>query len=237
LPDELDADSDGKAEITAGSTGDLQILPGATSSEILPGDTFVEEVTAADGKVTKFVGMINAVVQDVPGIVSITTALGTTTFSWPTNASSPGTTANPILVPSSGDVLVTITTYSPHYNVGSGGRVVPAGIKMIANIPNGPCTFDSITNMCSGGGNGPGLLPGNLYSNPSAGWSVTNDGVQSSTTEDTPEGEDGTVTYTMNLTGTNGVSGWDSGEQIKVPIQSLDNNGGTAAINIWFKRQ
>lgn len=236
LPEGTDSDNDGKAEITAGQTGDLQVRPGASSSEILPGDTFIEESDDGTGKVTEYVGTINSVVHDVPGIVSIETALGTTNFSWPLNANSAGSMSNPILVPSTGDVLVTVTTYTPHYRIADGTRVVPGKIKMIANIPNGPCTF-SAPDQCVSAGSGPGLLPGALFSNPSSGWEVVSDGVQSLTETNTAEGDDGTVTYTMNLAGSGGVTGWDSGEQVKVPIQSLDNNGGTAAINVWFKRQ
>ncbi len=237
LPDDVDGDGDGKGTITAGNTGDAQIAPGANSSEIQPGDTFIQEVTDAESKITEYVGMINSVVHDVPGIVSIQTALGTTTFSWPTTATSPGSISNPIAVPSAGDVSVTITTYLPHYMTLSGVRVVPANIRMIANIPNGPCTYDSMTGQCSGSASGPGLLPGSLYSSPSTGWTVDGDGVQSDTATDTIEGEDSTVTYSMNLTGNGGITGWDSGEQVKVPIQSIDNDGTTAAINVWFKRQ
>lgn len=237
LPDEMDSDGDGKGEISAGDTGDFQVAPGATSSEILPGDTFIEEVTDSDNKVTEYAGMINGVVHDVPGIVSITTTLATHTFTYPGDINSIGSAANPIPVPSAGDVVITVTTYLPHYNTGGETRVVPAGVKMIANIPNGPCTYNMGDGQCTGGGSGPGLIPGSLYSNPSTGWQVTSDGVQSTAAEDTPEGEDTTVTYTVNLSGSGGVTGWDSGEQVKVPIQSIDNNGTTAAHNVWFKRQ
>jgi hypothetical protein len=234
LPDEMDADGDGKAEIQAGGSGDLQLAPGATSAEIRAGDTFIEEVTTG-GTTTKYVGMINAVVHDVPGIVSIETTLATHTFAWPPDPGSIGTFANPIPVPASGDVEVTVTTYLPHYSIDEGARVVPGRIRMIANIPNGPCT--PMGNGCGPSDSSPGLLPGSLYSNPSAGWEVVSDGVQSTSDADVPEGEDGTVTYTMNLAGTGGVTGWDSGEYLRVPIQSLDNNGGTAAINVWFQRE
>ncbi len=237
LPDEMDSDGDGKAEISAGSTGDFQVAPGVGSDEIQPGDTFVQEVTDSEGKVSQYIGMINGVVHDVPGIVSIQTAFTTHTFNYPANNNSIGSYNNPIPVPATGDVEITVTTYLPHYSTGGDTRVVPAGLRMITNIPNGPCTGSESGNGCqSGSTEGPGLLPGSLYSNPSEGWQVVSDGVQSAALTDALEGEDETVTYTVNLTGEGGVTDWDLGEQVKVPIQSMYNNGTTAAHNVWFVR-
>ncbi|MCO6431347.1 MAG: hypothetical protein J5J00_10840 [Deltaproteobacteria bacterium] len=237
FPDEYDADGDGKGEISAGGTGDFQLAPGATSSEIRPGDTFIEEVADADGNVTKYVGVLNSVVLTVPGIVQIVTSVGggtTNTFDYPASLTSIGTYEDPVIVPAAGDAEVTITLYPPVYNT-SAGEVVPGIMTIGLQLPNGPCTYDPGTKMCTGGGSGPGLLPGTLFSNPSTGWTVSNDGVRSNTTDSSVD-DSQPMTFTVNLTGSGGVTGWDSGEYLMVPIQAFDNNGTTSAHNVIFKR-
>lgn len=235
FPEELDSDGDGKGDVSAGGTGDMQLLPGATSTQILPGDTFIEEVTDSSGGLTKYVGVLNSVVLSVPGIVSITTSEGTYTFDYPALASSIGTYDNPVLVPSTGEVNATFTVYPPVYNT-PGGRIVPGVMTLFKQIPNGPCTYDSISKQCSGGGSGPGLLPGSLYSDVSAGWTIMSDGVRSNTVDKSVE-EATAATYTVNLTGTGGVTGWDAGEYLKVPVQASDSNGTTSAHNVIFRRK
>lgn len=235
FPEELDLDSDGKGEITAGGTGDFQLTPGAKSSEIRPGDTFIEEVADSGGVVTKYVGVLNSVVLTVPGIVSVTTDVATYTFDYPATSSSIGTYTNPVLVPSTGDVNISVTLYPPVYNTGS-GEIIPGNMTIGFQLPNGPCTYNSETRMCSGGGSGPGLLPGTLFSNPSTGWSVANDGIRSSLADRSVNDAE-SVSFTVNLTGSGGVTGWDSGESLMVPIQAFDNNGTTSAHNVIFKRQ
>jgi len=235
FPEGSDADGDGKGEMTAGSSGDMQLAPGATSAQIQPGDTFVEEVTDEDNVVTQYVGVLNSVVHTVPGVVSITTSVGTYTLDYPASASAVGTYSNPVLVPSTGDVNATITVFPPLYNTVN-GLIVPGVLTFITQIPNGPCTYDSGSGQCSGGGSGPGLIPGSLYSNPSTGWTLSSDGVKSNTTDKTVD-ESESATYTVNLTGTGGVTGWDAGEYLKVPIQALDQNGTTSAHNVIFRRQ
>lgn len=235
FPEELDSDNDGKGDLVAGPSGDMQFAPGATSTEIQPGDTFIEEVTDGNNKVTKYIGVLNSVVHTVPGIVSITTSVGTYTLDYPASTSSVGTFSNPVLAPSSGDVSATITVYPPLYNTAA-GRVVPGILTFITQIPNGPCTYDPGTGQCSGGGSGPGLIPGALYSNPSSGWTVGFDGVKSNTI-DKVLADSEAATYTVNLTGSGGVTGWDAGEYLKVPIQAMDANGTTSAHSVIFKRQ
>jgi hypothetical protein len=80
------------------------------------------------------------------------------------------------------------------------------------------------------------LLPGTLYSDPSLDWEVVSDGIRSATTDKTVE-ESGAVTYTVNLTGAGGVTDWDAGEYLRVPIQAMDANGTTSAHNVVFRRE
>lgn len=235
FPEEFDSDGNGKAEITAGPSQDLQLAPGASSSQIQPGDTFIEEVSEGS-VVTKYVGVLNSVVHTVPGVVSITTGAGTFTLDYPATATSVGTYADPVLVPASGDASITVNVFPPLYQTAA-GRVVPGVLTFITNLPNGPCNYNAQTQTCPGGnGSGPGLLPGSLYSNPSSGWEIAPDGVRSNTIDKTVE-ESQALSYTVNLTGSGGVTGWDSGEYLTVPIQAMDGNGTTSAHAVIFKRQ
>lgn len=236
FPEEMDSDEDGRAEITAGGSGDLQLLPGASSGEIQPGDTFIEEVTDSSSQVTRYVGVLNSVVHTVPGIVSITTGVANYSFDYPATSSSIGTRSNPVLVPATGDVNITVTVYPPLYKT-KAGSIIPGILTFITNIPNGPCVLDNSGQCVSGGaGSGVGLLPGTLYSNPSSGWQIVSDGVRSNTTDKISEEVD-SVTYTVNLTGSGGVTGWDSGESLMIPVQAMDANSTTSAHNVYFKRQ
>ena len=232
FPEEFDSDLDGKAEIVAGPTRDLQLRPGAGSSEIKPGDTFIEEVTDSAGVITKYVGVLNSVVLTVPGIVSITTGVGTYPFDYPPTNSSIGTWANPVMVPLSGDVEITVTVYPPLYQT-EAGTVVPGVLTFVTNLPNSPCTLGP--GGCSGSGPGAGMLRGELYSNPSAGWTIASDGVRSNTIDKTLNQSEA-LTYTVNLTGAGGVTGWDAGEYLMVPIQATDGNGTTSAHTVIFRR-
>ncbi|RME60289.1 MAG: hypothetical protein D6780_03620, partial [Candidatus Dadabacteria bacterium] len=237
FPEDQDSDGDGKGEITAGESGDFQLKPGATSSEILPGDTFIEEVTDSSGEVTLYVGTINSVVHDVPGVTKVSTSEETVTVSYPVSSGGKGTVSNPFLIDCSSAKggEVTFTAYSAHYNIGGSKRVVPGKIRFVINVPNGPCTYDQASGQCNSSTSGPGLLPGTLYSNPSTGWAIVSDGIQSTNSTSTDEGEDSPVTFTVDLLGSGGINSISSGEQIKVPLMTLDEYGTTAAVNLWFK--
>lgn len=239
LPDEMDADGDGLAEIEAGPTGDLQIAPGATSTEIRPGDAFIQRVKDSNGNITNYAGTINSVAIDVFGITSITTALGTNTFTYPrTLSTAEATYLNPIMVPSTGSVQVTVTGYPSHF-ITSAGRVVPGRFTASVNGIGGACVYQTGSASCvTSEGTSPGMIPGTLFSAPSpSSCSVNNDGVLCDFGTDLALGEESEISYTVNLTGTGGYSDWDSGETIRVSFMVRDNDGGTTGHELYFKRQ
>jgi hypothetical protein len=143
FPGAFDADGDGFGLLTAGPTGDFQLRTGATASQIGTGNAFVERITN-DGAETQLPGILNYAFSTTPALRSWSAAGGSSgTVTYPVPAGAPGTPGFPILLPPSGDAIVTLTFWRPQRKAipGSGegdGWVDIGRLKYTADVPNGP---------------------------------------------------------------------------------------------------
>jgi hypothetical protein len=153
FPEDVDANGDGRGTITAGPTGDFQFRPFgsapdgyAASDSLRAGDVFLERYTGGDGALVEVPGMLNFVFHTTPAVQRVVTGVRTYDLVYPVAPDAPGTRANPFHVPTTGDVAVTLTVWRPQRrgiaDAGEAALVDMGNLKLVTNLPNGPCTSD-----------------------------------------------------------------------------------------------
>ncbi|RIL11902.1 MAG: hypothetical protein DCC75_01405 [Proteobacteria bacterium] len=245
FPEEFDSDGDGLGLITPGDSGDFQLgcfadaASGyAAKDKIKPGDVFLQKYLNESNKEVEVPGMLNFIFHTTPAVKTVVTGVQTYTPSYPVISGDAGTSANCFQVPASGDVIVTLTVWRPQRppipGSGESGFIDMGNLRLITNIPNGPCSGGP----GMGCENGPGLCPSSVYSTTDSNLAIESDGLQDSM-GDLPADSSQTFTYTINLTDcietVSGVT-WDAGESVTVPIQMKNVYGDNAAQNICFVR-
>lgn len=237
FPSSVDADGDGFGTLTKGPTGDVQLKPGATSTQIGSGDAFIWRSTTA-GVETTTPGVLNYQFVTTPAItgyqVNTSPAVG---VSYPVAPSDTGTMNNPILVPHSGDVKVTFTLWRPQRAAISaagevGDWVDIGGLTYSVDLPNAPSTPGSP------GAGGPGLCKAAYLSTTDASLTLGAEGVLDTGRDGVPDPAK-TLTYTVDLAGcvaSKSGESWDAGETLKVDLQAHTTDGDNAAQAVWIKR-
>ena len=223
FPAAFSPDSSGFGLLTAGPTGDFQLNTGATSAEIGSGDVLGEWLT--DGSLVA--GMLNFVFGTTPALTSYSVNGGaTSTISYPATV---GTTTNPITVPATGSVSVTMTYWRPQREpipaAGESGWIDIGNLQYVADIPNGPTS-----------GSGPGTCANTYYSTTDPNLTTSSgDGMRDAQTDRSADPAN-TLTFTVDLTGCLGSTTWSSGESLQVDIQARSGYGDNAAQKVVFRR-
>lgn len=238
----LDTDGDGLGEITRGTTGDFQLLTGATSSTIGAGDTMVQIVNEGTSSETVVPGMLNFVFTSTPALKSVAVNGGAATtidyFSNPVK----GSGSSCISVPATGQVELELTGWRPQRvgieSAGEGEYVDIGGSLITIDIPNAPCTL-------SGGGGCSGTGPGNCVMGAYNADSDTNLSVQTNGIDDNKGDVDSdsanTYTFKVNLSSclagaSSGTIPWNAGESLFVDLQFRSDVGDNAAQKFCVKR-
>lgn len=245
FPEDVDSDGDGEGTLTAGSTGDFQLAcfsdaeaGYAASEKIAAGDVYIQRYTDSNGKVVEVPGMLNFVFHTNPAVKSVETGVRTYTPSYPVSAGGEGSIGNCFHVPETGDVSITITGWRPQRkgitSAGEAELMDMGNLRIIANIPSGPCP-SGFGGSCE---QGPGVCGGSFFTTSDPNLTVVSDGLQDSL-GDTPADPSNTFTYTFNLSGciesVSGVS-WDPGEEVRLPFQMMNVYGDNTVQNICFVR-
>jgi hypothetical protein len=237
FPSTVDADGDGHGTITRGTTGDFQLKPNATSTQIGSGDAFIWRVTTG-GTERPIPGVLNYQFVTTPAITAFQVNGETTTgVTYPVAPSDPGTVGTPITVPAVGDVSVTFTLWRPQRAAipaagETGDWVDIGGLNYSVDVPNGPATAGSP------GGPGPGLCPGSTLTTGDTNLTVSGESLLDGASDAVPDTAN-TITFTVNLTAcatSKGGASWDAGEDLKVDIQARTADGDNAAQAIMFRR-
>lgn len=237
FPGTVDSDGDGFGTITKGVTGDFQLKPNATSTQIGSGDAFIWRSTTG-GVETPIPGVLNYQFVTTPAITSFQVNGGTTSgVAYPVAPSDPGTFGTPITVPATGDVSVTFTLWRPQRAAISaagetGDWVDIGGLSYSVDMPNGPSTPGAP------GGPGPGLCPGSTLSTTDPNLTVGGESLLDGARDAVPDTAN-TIAFTVNLTScatSKGGGSWDSGEDLKIDIQARTVDGDNAAQMITFRR-
>ena len=237
FPDAFDSDGDGFGLLKAGSTGDFQLLTGATAAEIGSGDAFVERVTRG-GAESEIPGILNYVFSTTPALRSWTEGATSGTVTYPVPAGGAGTAANPVPVSATGDVIVAMTFWRPQRKAipgsGEGSDWVDIGrLRYTADVPNAPVA----AGPGAPGARGPGNCAASAYSTADPNLKVGGDGVEDSSA-DRPSNPANTLTFSVNLTRCLAAAGvaWLSGETLQVDIQARSSFGDNAAQKVSFRR-
>jgi len=233
FPDDFDADGDGYGLLAKGPTGDFQLKTGAKSAQIGSGDAFVERITSG-GAETQVPGVLNYVFSTTPALMSWSAGGASGTVTYPVAPGAPGTQNAPIVIPGTGDAIVTMTFWRPQREAipgsGEGAGWVDIGrLKYTADVPNGPGGPGSPP------GPGPGNCPASTYSTSDPSLGVSGDGVVDSDA-DRPADPANTLTFSVNLTQCLGALGWAPGQTLQVDIQARSEFGDNAAQKIVFQR-
>ncbi|MBX7145416.1 MAG: hypothetical protein K1X79_13280 [Oligoflexia bacterium] len=234
-----DPDSDGFGTITAGGTGDFQLQTGANSSEIKGGDVITEIVTDSSNKETTYSGILNFTYNTSPAVTQVVVGSDAPiTISYPVTGGSIGTSGNPISVPNSGDVTVTLTVLRPEraaYEGTTENDYHMVGHSLITiDLPNAPGGGSGVGNCVSG------------YATSDAALSLDTSGAEDTltdTADDAPTSASNTVTFSINLTdclanprsGT-GAQTWAAGQSLSVDVQFRNSAGDNAAQKLYFQR-
>lgn len=241
----LDPDSDGDGTMEKGGTGDFQLRTGAASDEIAGGDTFTQIVTDADGKETEYLASLQFVFASTPALKSLTLNPGdsseaTTTFSYPLNSSSPGTTNNCISVTENtdGDVVLRIVAWRPQRPgveaAGEGDYVDIGNSRIGIDIPNPPCTL-------GGGGGCSGSFSGRCvaanYSTSDSNLSIGSE-LLTDLKADSDADPANTFTFDINVTDclATGSETLDSGESLFLDLQLSNDVGDNSAVKFCVQR-
>lgn len=230
FPDDYDADGDGHGSITAGATGDFQLLTGGGALDVRSGDAYLQRVTTS-GVETLVPGMLAYDFTSTPALVSYSDDGGaaTSTVSYPVLPGGMGTQSNPYVVEAdgSGQMVLTTTMWRPQRP-----RISPrearwmdiGGLTYSIDLPNAP-----------GGGAGTGLCPSTAYSESDADLSVAATGLADSQV-DRAAAAANTISFTTNISTCLGATTWDVGETLQVDLQARSMDGDNAAQKVWFLR-
>jgi hypothetical protein len=249
FPEGADPDGNALGTIVAGPSGDFQLAPfgdapaGHPASTLLrAGDVYRERYRDADGTVVEVPGMLNFMFHTTPAVARAVTGIRAYDVSYPVVAGAAGTRDNPFHVPTTGPGTVTLTVWRPQRrgvpDAGEAALVDMGNLRLVTNLPSGPCTAGT------GPGNppqcdpGPGLCPPDVYTEDDANLTVVGDGLQDAL-GDRPADPANTFTYTIDLAAclarVAGVT-WDAGESVMVPVQMMNVYGDNAAQNVFFVR-
>ena len=122
FPDDVNSDGDDGGTITAGDTGDFQLLTKVTSKDnIGSGDSLTQVVTDADGNETRYLTNLQFAFTEIPALQSLvldpdgTATSLFTESSYPVASSGSGTMNNPFSVTanSDGNFILRIVSYGP----------------------------------------------------------------------------------------------------------------------------
>ncbi|MCB0878653.1 MAG: hypothetical protein KDC46_06690, partial [Thermoleophilia bacterium] len=231
FPDDFDSDGDGMGTITAGPTGDFQLLTGATFDRLDAGDTFIERVTAGS-RTLAAPGMLAYAFTSTPAVTAWSDDAGasTTSVSYPVDASTPGTTSNPAEVEagSDGHVVLTFTLWRPQRP-----RIAPVearwvdigGLGYSVDVPNAP----------GGTGSGPGICAGSSLSESDPSLVAAGDQLRDRA-PDRAASASHTITFTVDMTDCLGTTSWDVGETLSFDLQARTRDGDNAAQKLTFVR-
>jgi hypothetical protein len=245
FPEDVDANGDGRGTITAGSTGDFQFRPFGSAAEghaasdaLRAGDVYLERYTGGDGVLVEVPGMLNFVFHTTPAVQRVVTGVRTYDVGYPVAPGAPGTRQNPFHVPTTGSVVVTLTVWRPQRRgiaaAGEPALVDMGNLKLVTNLPNGPCTGDQPPSCQPGAG----MCPPAVYTVTDPNLTVEFDGLQDGR-GDGPADPANTFTYTIDLSAcVEGVAGvvWGPGQAVMVPVQMMNVYGDNAAQNVFFVR-
>lgn len=237
FPAEFDADGDGLGTIAAGRSGDFQLSPGATSSAIGSGDTFIWRVSSG-GVESLIPGVLNYQFVTTPAVASYRVGAGApASVSYPVPPGGPGTMANPIEVPAAGAASVDFTVWRPQRAAiaaagETGDWVDIGGLAYSIDLPNAPSSGGSP------GGQGPGLCAVSHLSSADGSLASGDNGLRDTAADQAPDPAS-TVRLAVDLSGcvaSRAGEAWDPGETLKVDIQARTDDGDNAAQAIWFRR-
>jgi len=227
----------GLGVLTAGPTGDLQLLTGATSSQIGSGNTMTATVTTA-GVTTQIPAMLNFVFITTPALTSWSDGTNTGSISYPATGG-PGTPSNPIPVTpnASGQGEVSLTFWRPQRRgipaAGEATLMDIGNLTYTADIPNGAFTGSTGSSV-----SGPGNCNVSSYSTSDPNLQVGSDGVDDQAADQAANGAN-TLTFTVNLSTcfTSAGMSISSGETVGVDIQARSTGGDNAAQKVYFTLQ
>ncbi len=219
--------SPGYGVLSVGPTGDFQLQTGATSSQIRSGDVLTEVMP--DG--SRIGGMLNFVFGTTPALQSYSVNGGAAaTVAYPATVGTPG---NPITVPATGPVSLTMTYWRPQRAgipaTGEAAWMDIGRLNYSADVPNGPSASPGSPTS------GPGRCAMSAYSTSDPSLSAAGDGLQDSEA-DRAANPANTLTFTIDLTACLGTTAWNSGETLQVDIQARSEYGDNAAQKISFRR-
>ena len=239
FPGCCDTDGDGFGTITAGTTGDFQLHPGANAAAIGSGDSFIEHVTSG-GTESQLPGMLNYIFSTTPALKTWSTTAGSGTPAYPVGPNEVGTQNNPIPVASSGDAIATLTYWRPQRKAiegsGEGSGWVDIGrLRYTADVPNAPAVNGQSASIPS---KGPGNCAASTYTTADPHLTLVGASPQD-IADDSPADPANTLTFAVNLTQCLAASGitWNSGETLSVDIQAVSEFGDNAAQKISFIKQ
>lgn len=234
FPDPGNSDAAGNGYITAGSTGDFQLLTGATSSQIGSGDALTEIVTSG-GAQTELPGVLNFAFISTPALTSVVADGKTQTVNYPVGQSDPGTMNTPFIVSGSGDVTATMTFWRPQRraieSAGEGTGFMDIGkLTYVADV-GGPAPQGSFSTVA------PSMCPVSSYTAGSADLQIGTEGVDDLQVDRAADPAN-SLTFTVNLTSCLAAKGltWSSGETLGVDIQARSLYSDNSAQKIYFKR-
>lgn len=147
----LDADSDGRGELTAGTTGDVQLKTNAELPDLNTGDSLVQVITPTTGRPRYFFRKLDFVFKSTPALKTVTLNPGTdteatTTITYPASTGMAGSAGNCLdfANPSDESQVVEVVAWRPQRKgievLGEGEFVDIGGSEITIDIPNPPCT-------------------------------------------------------------------------------------------------
>lgn len=237
----LDSDADGLGTITRGSTGDFQLMTGASTSSIGAGDTLLQRITPSSGSRSVASGMLNFVFFSNPALKSVAVNAGSAQTIDYSAAPVLGSATNCIAAPATGAVTLTIEGWRPQRpgqaDAGESEYVDLGRSNIVMDIPNAPCVLGM-------GGGCPGTGPGNCvsssYSTSDPNLAVQGDGLRDSR-GDTDADSSNTFSFTIDVTNcldnaAGGAISWNAGETLFLDLQFRSPFGDNSAQKFCLAR-
>jgi len=240
-----DSDGDGQGILQADQAArDFSFVTNANSSQVQVGDVLTENVVQSDGSVKSYSGMLNYVFWTTPALKSVAVQGGRTyTVTYPVQSGDPGDDGNCFHVPTTGDVILTVTAWRPQRAgveaAGESQYVDMGNLRIQTTIPNAP--------VGSGQMRGPGTCTANATVYPSFDTNFTFatdvSGLQDHS-GDVASSTDNIFTFTVNISAClqgqnnfqNITTTWSAGQTLKIPLQMTNLYGDTAAQNFCLIR-
>lgn len=231
FPNPGNVDANGFGIMTVGSTGDFQLVTGATTAAISAGDTFMENVYTGT-RVDHVPGVLNFYFVSTPAVTEVSSGSSDSVeVSYPTAEGSPGTASNPFSVRGSGDAVVKLTFWRPQREPVAGaegpGYIDAGRLQYVVDVPNGP----------GGTSAGPGMCSSNSYAPDDDELRVSGNSVVDQA-PDRPADPSNELTLNVNLTkclATKGLT-WSTGQSLSLDIMAMTSNGDNAAQKLYLKR-